>query len=87
LAAPAVLIGHSIGGVISLMVSARCPEKVKALIIEDAPLSPDNYRRIVESGRDMFTLWLDLKKSAQSETDLALALADKYGNFPGVTAT
>ena len=35
----------------------------------------------------MFAFWLDLKKSAQSETDLALALADKYGNFPGVTAT
>jgi pimeloyl-ACP methyl ester carboxylesterase len=87
LAAPAVLIGHSIGGVIALMVSARCPEKVKALIIEDSPLSLDNYRRIVESGRDMFAFWLELKKSAQCETDLALALADKYGNFPGVTAT
>jgi len=33
--APAVLVGHSIGGVIALMAAARCPEKVKALIIED----------------------------------------------------
>jgi len=37
--APAVLMGHSLGGVIALMVAARCPEKVKALIIEDSPLA------------------------------------------------
>jgi pimeloyl-ACP methyl ester carboxylesterase len=83
---PAVLIGHSIGGVIALMASARCPERVKALIIEDSPLTLDNYKRIVDSSRDMFGLWLNLKKSAQSERDLSLALADKYQKYPGVTS-
>jgi len=83
---PAVLVGHSIGGVIALMVAARCPDRVRALIIEDAPLSLDNYRKIVDSSRDMFGLWLSLKKSAQSEQKLALALADAYQEYPGVTS-
>jgi len=39
LTAPAVLLGHSVGGVIALMVAARWPECVKGLIIEDAPLT------------------------------------------------
>jgi pimeloyl-ACP methyl ester carboxylesterase len=85
--APAVLIGHSIGGVIALMVSARCPEKVKALIIEDIALTLDNYKRIIDSSRDMFGFWLDLKKSVPSEKELSLALADKYRDYPGVTST
>ena len=81
----AVLVGHSIGGVVALMVAARCPEKVKALIIEDSPVDLDIYRKIIVSGREMYRLWLDLKDSAQSETELALALADNYWTYPGVT--
>jgi hypothetical protein len=59
----------------------------EALIIEDSPLTLDNYRKVVESSRDMFGLWLSLKKSARSEQELALALADAYKDYPGVTST
>jgi pimeloyl-ACP methyl ester carboxylesterase len=83
---PAVLIGHSIGGVIALMAAARCPEKVKALIVEDSPLTLENYKRIIDSSRDMFGLWLALKKSAQSEKELSLALAERYKDYPSVTS-
>ena len=86
LSAPAVLVGHSIGGVIALMVAARCPDKVKALIIEDAVLTLENYKRIIDSSRDMFRVWLTLKKTAQSEQELSLALADTYKDYPGVTS-
>jgi pimeloyl-ACP methyl ester carboxylesterase len=86
LSAPAVVAGHSIGGVIALMVAARRPEKVRALIIEDVPLRLDNYRRVIDSSRDMFVLWLELKNRAQSEQDLALQLADAYKEYPGVTS-
>ncbi len=84
--APAVLVGHSLGGAIALMAAAQCPEKVKALIIEDAPLDINIYRKFVDSSRDMFNLWLDLKKSASSEQELSLALADRYKDYPGVTS-
>jgi pimeloyl-ACP methyl ester carboxylesterase len=86
LKAPAVLVGHSLGGVVSLMLAAQCPERVKALIIEDVPLTLDNYRRIIEASRGIFSLWLSLKRSAQSEQALALALADAYKDYPGVTS-
>lgn len=84
---PTVIVGHSIGGVVALMVAARCPDKMKALIIEDVPLTLDNYRRIIESSRDMFGLWLDLKQSAQSEQELSLKLAEAYRDYPGVTSS
>jgi pimeloyl-ACP methyl ester carboxylesterase len=84
---PVVLLGHSIGGVTALMTAERCPQKVKALIIEDAPLTLENYRNVIDASRDMFSLWLDLKQSARSELELALALASKYSNFPGVTSS
>jgi len=83
---PAVLVGHSLGGVIALMAAARCPEKVKALILEDPALTMDNYKRTIESCRDMYGLWLDLKKSVQSEKELSLVLADRYKDYPGVTS-
>jgi pimeloyl-ACP methyl ester carboxylesterase len=84
--APAVLIGHSLGGVIALMVAARCPVKVKAVIVEDSPLTLANYRKIIDSSRDIFGLWLNLKKSVQSEQTLSLALADKYKDYSGITS-
>jgi len=83
---PVVLIGHSIGGVIAIMTAARCPDKVKALVIEDPALSLENYKRFIDSSRDMFRLWLELKKSAQSKQDLSLALADNFKDYPGVTS-
>jgi pimeloyl-ACP methyl ester carboxylesterase len=84
--APAVLVGHSLGGVVALMVAGRHPDKVRALIVEDSPLTVDNYRNIIDSSRDMFALWLRAKTSAPSEQDLSLALADAYKDYPGVTS-
>jgi pimeloyl-ACP methyl ester carboxylesterase len=84
---PLVLMGHSLGGVVALMTAARCPEKVRGLIIEDAPVRVDNYRRMIDSGREMFKVWLELKRGARSEEELARALAEKYCAFPDITST
>jgi len=86
LKAPAVIVGHSIGGVVALMLAARHPEQMKGLIIEDAPLTLGNYKRIIESSQEMFSGWLDLKSSAQSEQELTLLLADAFKDYPGVTS-
>jgi pimeloyl-ACP methyl ester carboxylesterase len=86
LATPVVLVGHSIGGVIALMVASRCRNKVKAVVVEDSPLSLENYRNGIEANRAMYAQWLDLKKSAQTEQDLALRLGAAYLGYPGVTS-
>lgn len=86
LGAPVVIVGHSLGGAIALMTAARFPERVKALIIEDTALTLENYKRIIESSRDMYGRWLDLKKSVQSEKELSLVLSEKYRDYPGVTS-
>jgi pimeloyl-ACP methyl ester carboxylesterase len=83
---PAVLVGHSIGGVIALITAAKHPEKVKALILEDIVLTLENYQKVIDSSREMFTDWLKLKKAAKSEQDLALALAEYFRRYPGVTS-
>lgn len=85
--APAVLVGHSIGGVVALMVAARRPDLVRGLIIEDVPITRESYRNVIDSSRAMFGLWLQLKRAAQSEQDLAFALADAYRDTPVVTST
>ena len=82
----AVLVGHSLGGVVALMLAARCADKVKALILEDALVTLETYRKIVESSRDMFGVWLGLKKRAQSEDGLVLLLAQEYKGYPGLTS-
>ncbi len=38
------------------MLAAQYPEKVKALVIEDAPLTLENYRKLIDASRDMFGL-------------------------------
>jgi len=87
LKAPAVLAGHSLGGVVALMLAARSADKVKALILEDPPIIRENYRKMIESSRDMFSVWLELKRRAQSEDALGLLLAQQYQGFPGVTSS
>ncbi|HEX6974794.1 MAG TPA: alpha/beta hydrolase, partial [Vicinamibacterales bacterium] len=84
--APGVLLGHSIGGVVALMVAARRPDNVRALIIEDVPLTREGYRNVVDSSRAMFGLWLELKRAARSEEDLAFRLAEAYQDNPAATS-
>ena len=86
LGVPVMLLGHSLGGVAALMVAARYPERVKALVIEDIPLNIDNYNLVIDSSREMFNVWLNLKQSAESEQELAWALSEEYRSYPGVTS-
>jgi pimeloyl-ACP methyl ester carboxylesterase len=83
-----VLAGHSLGGVVALMLAARFPDRLKALILEDPAITLENYRKIVESSRDMFGIWLELKKrqdrsaSAEAAADL-WARTSRFRSCPG----
>lgn len=54
-AGPAVLIGHSMGGLHAWMTAARHPELVRAVVVED--MAPDQRGRTVEAWRGYFESW------------------------------
>lgn len=55
LGAPAVLIGHSMGGLHALGVAATYPELVRAVVVED--MAPDQRGRTVDAWRGYFESW------------------------------
>ncbi|MDD5542016.1 MAG: alpha/beta hydrolase [Acidobacteriia bacterium] len=42
---PAYIFGHSMGGIIALILAAHCPTLVKAVVVGDSPLFPENYQK------------------------------------------
>lgn len=47
---PAVLFGHSLGGMIALLAAARAPQAVRAVILGDAPLVLASLRAHITTG-------------------------------------
>jgi len=94
----AILLGHSLGGWIALLVAAQRQEKVRALILGDPPLNLQRFLAI-ESSKERIAMWREMRRLASaglSVPELASALADlplpgkaagkplRYGDLPGV---
>lgn len=60
---PAVVFGHSLGGMIAIMVAAFHPELVKALIIGDSAISVEFLKEFAESQKDKTVWWRELAKT------------------------
>jgi len=69
---PAVVFGHSRGGEVAVMVAAQHPALVRALIVGDAPLSPDRSPTERPEHRAQNELWQRLAGRPQSEIEAAL---------------
>lgn len=69
---PPVLFGHSLGGEVAVMVAARNPELVRAVIVGDAPLSIENHPTEAEAHRQMNLLWHSLAGKPSDEIVPAL---------------
>lgn len=54
-AGPAVIIGHSMGGLHAFALAATHPELVRAVVVED--MAPDQRGRTVETWRGYFESW------------------------------
>jgi pimeloyl-ACP methyl ester carboxylesterase len=52
---PAVIIGHSMGGLHAWVTAARWPELVKAVVVED--MAPDQRGKTVDAWRGYFESW------------------------------
>jgi pimeloyl-ACP methyl ester carboxylesterase len=57
---PTCLFGHSLGGIVALMVAAQYPEGVHAVAVGDAPLSRQTWHEHLLQGHDRIAAWRDL---------------------------
>ena len=69
---PAVLFGHSRGAQVAVMVAAEHTELVRALMVGDAPLSPDLTATERPDHRAQNELWQKLAGRPASEIEAAL---------------
>jgi pimeloyl-ACP methyl ester carboxylesterase len=54
---PTIIVGHSLGGMIGLLIAAYYPEIVQGLVIGDSPIALDVLREHTESQKEMTMLW------------------------------
>lgn len=89
LAEAAAVIGHSLGGMIALLVAAQCPDCVRAVVVGDAPLSAETWRALLDQDRDRLTLWRNLAGGRYPLEEVAAAIPDApainvYQTDPGM---
>ena len=49
---PAYLFGHSLGGIVALMVAAQYPEGIRAVVVGDSPLSSQTWHSVLLQQED-----------------------------------
>jgi pimeloyl-ACP methyl ester carboxylesterase len=69
---PAIVYGHSLGGEVGVMLAARDARFVRALIVGDSPLSPDNHITNDPTHRAQNVLWHQLSGRPIAEIVQAL---------------
>jgi pimeloyl-ACP methyl ester carboxylesterase len=83
LAEPAVVVGHSLGAMVAAAVAARCPSKVRGLVLED-PTFEMTGSRIDETGFPaLFQAFARHAGSTRMVSDIARDLASTDVIVPG----
>jgi pimeloyl-ACP methyl ester carboxylesterase len=80
---PAFLFGHSLGGMIALMVAAECPTGVRAVAVGDAPLSSQSWFEVLHHSRDRLIAWREISGGQKTLQELAELLRDTPVEVPG----
>ena len=75
---PTILFGHSLGGIIALMLAARSPQLVKAVIVGDSPLSAATWLSILKQHADMIVPWRDLAGGRYSFEEIVAQLGNEW---------
>src|SRR5262249_13855683 len=73
---PAVLFGHSLGGIVALMVAAQIPEHVRAVVVGDSPLTAATWGALLKHARGGLQRWRDLSGGRHSVQQIVEALKD-----------
>lgn len=84
---PVFLFGHSLGGIIALMVVAQYPAGVRAVAVGDAPLSSKTLYEHLYQSRDRVAAWRELAGGQQPLPALIKILKDSPIEVPGQNDT
>jgi pimeloyl-ACP methyl ester carboxylesterase len=79
---PAYVFGHSLGGMVALLVAAQFPDGVRAVAVGDAPLSSQAWQAARQS-RDRLLTWRDLSGGQKPFDEVIEALKDTPIEVPG----
>jgi pimeloyl-ACP methyl ester carboxylesterase len=80
---PACLFGHSLGGIVALMVAAQYPEGVRAVAVGDAPLSSQTWHDVLLQSQDRLAAWRDLSGGQIPMDQIIDLLKDTLIEVPG----
>jgi pimeloyl-ACP methyl ester carboxylesterase len=73
---PAVLMGHSLGGIIAVATAKACPNLVRALIVGDAPLDAATWGQFLRNGRGQLAAWRALSGGTHPVEEIERLLGD-----------
>lgn len=84
--APAVLVGHSLGAIITTAVAATVPKLVRAVVLEDPPLAAFRHERLRDRPEHAgFVITRDLAASGRSIPEIAALLAERQPTADALT--
>ncbi|MDQ2995682.1 MAG: alpha/beta hydrolase [Chloroflexota bacterium] len=73
---PAVLFGHSLGGIIALLVAAQQPAYVRGVVVGDSPLTSATWQTLLLHDRIGLATWRDLSGGQRSLDQIVATLKD-----------
>ena len=73
---PAVLMGHSLGGIIAVATAKACPDLVRALIVGDAPLDAATWGQLMREQHGKNAAWRALSGGTHPVEEIERLLGD-----------
>ena len=73
---PAYLFGHSLGGIVALMVASQYPQGVRAVVVGDAPLSRQTWWDALLPSLDRLRAWRNMCGGQKSINEMIEFLKD-----------
>lgn len=80
---PAILFGHSLGGLVALMTAGVYPEWVRGVAVGDSPLDATTWIDILKNGREQLAAWRALSGGSFPVEEIIRRLKDAPVRAPG----